>query len=81
MVANHVALVKSLEELSLSTAIVSNYKKDPLGTMGALSVYNASTKSFADTLTSTANSILASGEPQPGQPGYLLVTIARLSTL
>ncbi|CAN5708683.1 hypothetical protein BH11PAT2_BH11PAT2_08540 [soil metagenome] len=81
MVTSHVALVKSLEELALSTSIVSNYKKDPLGTMGALSVYSASSKSFADSLTSIANSILTNGEPQDGQPGYLLVNIARLSTL
>ncbi|MDB5189689.1 MAG: hypothetical protein JWN49_15 [Parcubacteria group bacterium] len=81
MIPTHVALVKSLEQLSLSTAIVSNYKKDPLGTMGALSVYSASTKSFADTLSSIANTILVSGEPQEGQAGYLLVNIARISTL
>jgi hypothetical protein len=81
MVTTHVVLVKSLEELARSTAIVSNYKKDPLGTMGSLTVYNGSTKSFAGSITSIANTILATGEPQEGQPGFLIVNIARISTL
>ncbi|MES2225507.1 MAG: hypothetical protein V4480_01725 [Patescibacteria group bacterium] len=78
LVDSHVKLVRSLDELAKATRIVSDYEKDPLATMGALSTYTGSAGSFSAALSSLANVILVGGEPQEGEPGYLLIGLARL---
>lgn len=75
----HVRLVQSLDTLSRAMAIMSNYQKDPLATMGALSAYTTATQSYGQALNQIATSILANGEPAQKDPGYLIVTLARLS--
>lgn len=73
----HVKSVRALEELSKSTAAISSFQKDPLASLGALTVFNSSSKDFAASITELANVILANGEPLPEQPGALIVKIGR----
>ena len=75
----HVELVQSLETLARATGIMANYQKDPLATMGALSAYTAANNLYAKALNQIASSILVSGEPGQNDPGYLIVTLARLA--
>ena len=79
MVSAHVQLVQSLDVLAASTAIVANYQKDPLATLGALSAYTASTNTFTQSLTQLATAILSNGEPKENDPGYFIVALARIS--
>lgn len=75
----HVQLVQSLDMLSKSLGVMSNYEKDPVATMGAMSAYTTATNAYAKALNQMATSILANGEPGQNDPGYLIVTLARLS--
>lgn len=76
---NHVALVRSFESLARATNTIANYQSDPLGTMGAFAAFKTGTVSMSQAINNLATRILANGEPQQGQAGYLIVAIARLS--
>lgn len=78
LISTQLQLVKSLEELSRSTSIVSNYQKDPLATIGAFSVYKSASQNLSQGIDSLANVLLSQGEPQEGDPGFLIVNLARL---
>lgn len=78
--ATQVSVVTSLDQLAATTKAISDYTNDPVGTLGALTTFNKSTKLFADSLSSLASVILQSGEPQAGEPGDLIVTLARTSS-
>lgn len=75
----HVLLVQSIEMLSRSTAIISVYQKDPLATLGALQTYSTASDSFSAAFGQLATSLIGTGEPAKGTPGYLIVSLARLS--
>ncbi len=77
LAAQHLALIQSFDSLAKSTSLVTKYEKDPLGTLGALSSFQDSSKSLADAINVLAMVILQGGEPAPGQPGSLLIAIAR----
>ncbi len=81
LAGNHVELVRSFDSLAKSTGIAADYEKDPLATMGALSIYTSSAATLSNSLTVLATTLLANGEPGEGQPGFIIVSLARLSTL
>ena len=73
----HLALIQGFDSLHKATSAFVSYEKDPLGVMGALSVYQPMSAQITDALKSIATAILATGEPQAGQPGAIIVNIAR----
>jgi hypothetical protein len=73
----HLALIQGFDSLHKATSAFVSYEKDPLGVMGALSVYQPMSAQVTDALKSIATAILATGEPQAGQPGAIIVNIAR----
>lgn len=77
LLSQHLALMQSFDTLGRATALVADYQKDPIGVLGALSVYVPASKSASDAFKSIGAAIVASGEPAEGAPGYLLVSIAR----
>ena len=70
-------LIQSFDTLAKATQIVANYEQDPLGVMGALTVYQPSSKKIVDTFNDLATKILVAGEPAAGAPGSTIVNIAR----
>ena len=77
LASNHLVLVRSFDSLGKATSLVANYEKDPVGVMGALSLYQPSSEAIVVSIKNIAASILSQGEPLPETPGALLVTIAR----
>lgn len=73
----HLALIRGFDSLHKATVAVTTYEKDPLGVMGALSVYQPSSASIVQALKGIASAILAGGEPAQGEPGAVIVNIAR----
>jgi hypothetical protein len=80
LAAQHLALVQSFDTLARSTNAVNNYSKDPLAVLGSLSLYVPTSQTIVTTFQSLAQAIIASGgEPAPGTPGALIVSVARAS--
>jgi hypothetical protein len=77
LASQHLALIRGFDELNKATLLVANYEEDPLGVMGALSIYQPSSQDVVDGIKSIATVILASGEPAAGMPGAMIVSIAR----
>jgi hypothetical protein len=77
LASQHLALIKGFDSLHKATAAFVIYEKDPLGVMGALSTYQPTSASVTEALKSIATSILSTGEPAAGEPGAIIVNIAR----
>jgi len=75
----HLELIQSFDSLSKATNIIATYDSDPLGAMGALSIYHPADLAMLDGLTGIAKTILAGGEPASGQPGAYILSAVRLS--
>lgn len=73
----HVALIRSFDTLSRATSAVSRFEEDPLAVMGALSVYQPASNQVLDSIKGIANVLISRGEPAQGEPGAMLVSIAR----
>jgi hypothetical protein len=74
---DHLALMQSFDSLGKATALVGDYEKDPASVFGAISVYKDASGQFAGAIEDLATALLAQGEPQQGQPGYLIVYMVR----
>lgn len=78
LAAQHLALVQSFDTLARSTKAVTNYENDPLAVLGSLSLYEPTAKSMVRSLQEIAQAIIAyEGEPAPGTPGAIIVSLAR----
>lgn len=77
LTAEHLALVRSFDMLAKATTLVADYEGDPLGVIGALTVYPSAAGSMLQSLSGIAVAVLGGGEPAPGTPGALIVNIAR----
>ncbi len=77
LAVQHLALIRGFDELHKATALVVTYEKDPLGVMGALSTYQPSSASIVTAFKGIATIILSTGEPAAGQPGAMIVSVAR----
>lgn len=75
--SQHLALVRSFDELHKATRSVTSYEDDPLGVMGALSIYQPASDQIVTTLKDIAKVILGDGEPDAGTPGAVIVNFAR----
>ncbi len=75
--SQHLALVQSFDELYRATQSVASYEEDPLGVMGAISIYQPASKQVVSALKDIATSILTDGEPAAGTPGAVIVNFAR----
>ena len=73
----HLALIRSFDELARATNRVVVYESDPLGVMGALSIYRPSSQAIVQAFEQIALAVLASGEPAADTPGALIVNTAR----
>lgn len=74
----HLALVRSFDELASATSVISRYKTEPLGTLAALRAYQDSSDRMSTAINSIATVIVREGVPGAGQPGSLLVGLARI---
>ena len=77
LVEEHLLLIRSFDELQRATNLVASYEKDPLGVMGALAIFQPSSRNALAGMEGIANAVLAFGEPAAGSPGSTLVNIAR----
>ncbi len=77
LASDHLLLIQSFDTLARSTRLVANYEKDPVGVLGALSLYQPYSKLAVTGFSNIAEVILASGDPESGTPGALIVKIAR----
>ena len=78
LAAQHLELIQSLDTLGRATRAVLRYEEDPLAVLGALSLYEPSSKSMLNSLQGMAQVILAtSGEPAAGTPGAIIVSLVR----
>lgn len=75
----HLALVRSFDSLGRATLIVTDYKTDPLGTLGALAIYQPSFAGITDALSGIATELLTAGEPAHGAPGSYIIGAVRYS--
>lgn len=74
---DHARLVRSFDSLYRATRMVSKYEQDPLGTLGALRLYQPSAEGVVVSFRSISSVILAQGEPAPGTAGAIIVSFAR----
>ena len=74
---SHLELVQAFDTVGRAASIVADYQSDPIGTMGALSVFVPARANILDAFGTIANAVLQGGEPAPGEPGYDLVTFVR----
>jgi len=77
LATQHLALIQGFDELHKATAMTAAYEKDPLGVMGAISMFQPSSQKIVGAFKSIATAILATGEPAAGAPGSMIVSIAR----
>ena len=74
---DHLVLVQSFDSMAKATLLITNYEKDPVGVLGALSLYQPASGDLVTSFKKIAASILSVGEPPAGTPGALLVAAAR----
>lgn len=74
---DHLTLVRSFDEMGKATALITKYETDPVGVLGALSIYQPSSTAILLAFKDIAQIILAAGEPPSNSPGSLIVLIAR----
>jgi hypothetical protein len=77
MAKDHLLLIRSFDALSRSTTLVTVFETDPLGVMGALTLFQPSSIDVLTAFNDIALVILANGEPAPGTPGSIIVNAAR----
>lgn len=73
----HLALIRSFDTLGRSARQFTKYEEDPLGVLGALTVFQPGARELRKAYEGLAAEILKTGEPLEGGPGYLIVFIAR----
>jgi len=73
----HLSMIQAFDTVGRATNIVANYQSDPIGTMGAISVFVPARSNIMNSFTSIADAVLKNGDPLPGAPGYDLVTLVR----
>jgi len=77
LASQHLALVQGFDELHKATAASATFEQDPLGTMGAISVFQPASNMIVNAFKGIATVILSTGEPAAGTPGSMIVSIAR----
>ncbi len=77
LASQHLALIQTFDELYKATHLIASYEADPLGMMGALSVYQPTSAKAVEAFKGIATAILAGGEPAVEAPGGMMVNIAR----
>jgi hypothetical protein len=73
----HIALVRGFDSLAKATEVVTEFERDPLAVMGALSQFQPASLQITQAFKNLAVRILSTGEPIEGQPGAVIVNIAR----
>lgn len=73
----HLLLIQSFDSLARATEIVTEYERDPLGVMGALTVFVPSSRKTLEGIEGIALAVLSYGEPVEGAAGAALVNTAR----
>ena len=80
LAAQHLELIQSFDTLARATKAATNYEQDPLTVMGALPLYASTGKTMLHSLQGIAAGVIAEeGEPAPGTPGAIIVSLARLT--
>ena len=74
---SHLNLIRGFHQAGRAAIAVSNYQKDPLLTMGALSIFLPARDEIMQGMDGIARVILASGEPSPGTPSAEIVELVR----
>lgn len=74
---DHALLVRSFDSLFRATRMVASFDKDPLGTLGALALYQPSADGMVQAFRSMSVVILRQGEPTEGAPGAIIVNVVR----
>lgn len=75
----HLELIRSFDSLSKATMMITRYEKDPVGVLGALTLYKPADQGVIHSLSGIATGLLAQGEPAPGEPGAYIIAAVRLS--
>lgn len=75
--ASHLLLLQSFDSLARATRLAASFEKDPVAVLGALSMYQPASTGVVQAFTQIATSILSSGEPVKGTPGFIIVNFAR----
>lgn len=73
----HLMLVRAYDRVSKAGSVLSRYEEDPVSALGALSVFVPARDDIISATKGIAESILAEGEPETGEPGALLVEFVR----
>ncbi len=74
---DQLSLMQSFDSLGKATNAIVNFQKDPAVTLGAIGIYQPASEQMMTAMQGIAETILANGEPAPGQPGFIIVNIAR----
>jgi hypothetical protein len=77
LAAEHLQLLQAFDSLAKTTAVVVNYEKDPVATLGAIGVYQPASAQAVAAFKAMATALIANGEPAAGTPGAMIVSIAR----
>lgn len=74
----HLAIVRSFDVLSRTTAALSNYDRDPVLALNALGMYPDTWKTLSSSFVTLGTKIVSTGgEPLPTAPGALIVSLIR----
>ena len=74
---SHLLLLQSFDSLARATRLAASFEKDPVAVLGALSIYQPASTGVVEAFTQLATTILSSGEPSKGVPGFIIVNFAR----
>ena len=74
---SHLRLIRGYEQAANAAIAVSDYKNDPLLTMGALAVFLPSRAEIMQAFDEVAQNMLMEGEPLPGAPGSEILDAVR----
>lgn len=77
LVESHTRLIRALDQVSRSARSIANLEKDPVLTMGAISMLVPSRDDIMTSLGDISQAVLANGEPAPGSPGMRIVDAVR----
>ena len=73
----HLSLLRSYDSLAKSMRAISDFKNDPLATLGAIGMYQTAAMDIRAAFASLSAALLTAGEPTAGTPEAFIIDTAR----
>ncbi len=77
MAADHLTLVQAFDSLARATKLAATFENDPVAALGGLTAYQPTSQAIVSAFQHMAPTILNTGTPSEGDPGYIIVHFAQ----